>query len=49
MVNKVFKDVIGNTMELYVDDMLVKSVRHMEHLQHLEKNLQTPQTIRGKA
>ena len=26
MVNKVFKDLIRNTMEVYVDDMLVKSV-----------------------
>jgi len=26
MVNKVFKDLIGSTMEVYVDDMFVKSV-----------------------
>ena len=26
MVNKVFKDLIGNTMKVYVDDMFVKSV-----------------------
>ena len=25
MVNKVFKDLLGNTMEAYVDDMIVKS------------------------
>ena len=37
MVNKVFKDLIGNTMEVYVDDMLVKSVQRMDHLQHLDK------------
>jgi len=37
MVNKVFKDLIGNTMEVYVGDMLVKSVQRMDHLQHLDK------------
>jgi len=37
MVNKVFKDFIGNTMEVYVDDKLAKNVRRMKHLQHLEK------------
>ena len=26
MVNKVFKDLIGNIMEVYVDDLLVKCV-----------------------
>ena len=35
MVNKVF-DLIGSTMEVYVD-MLVKSVQHTDHLQHLDK------------
>ena len=34
MVDKVFKDLIGRTMEVYVDDMLAKSVR-TDHLQHL--------------
>ena len=37
MVNKVFKNLIGNTMEVYVDDMLVKSVQRADHLQHLDK------------
>ena len=37
MVNKVFNDLIGNTMEVYVDDMLVKSVQRTNHLQHLSK------------
>jgi len=32
MVDKVFKDLIRSTMEVYVDDMLVKSVRRMDHL-----------------
>jgi len=37
MVNKVFKDLIWNTMEVYVDDILMKNVQCMEHFQHLDK------------
>ncbi|XP_011090637.1 uncharacterized protein LOC105171278 [Sesamum indicum] len=36
LVNRMFKDQIGMTMEVYVDDMLVKSQRPESHLQHLE-------------
>ena len=37
MVNKVFRDLIGSTMEVYIDDMLVKSVHRTDHLQRLDK------------
>jgi len=37
MVNKIFKDLIGDNMEVHVDDMLVKSVQRVEHLQYLDK------------
>jgi len=37
MINKVFKDLIGDTMEVYMDDMLMKSAQRKEHLQHLDK------------
>ncbi|KAL0405082.1 UNVERIFIED_CONTAM: Retrovirus-related Pol polyprotein from transposon gypsy [Sesamum latifolium] len=37
LVNKMFKDLIGDTMEVYVDDMLVKSKRGREHILHLDK------------
>jgi len=37
IVNKVFNDLIGDTIKVYMDDMLVKSVQRMEHLQHLDK------------
>ena len=37
MVKKVFKDLIGNIMEVNVDDMLVKSVQRADHLLHLSK------------
>ncbi|KAL0370666.1 UNVERIFIED_CONTAM: Retrovirus-related Pol polyprotein from transposon opus [Sesamum angustifolium] len=35
LVNKMFKDLIGKTMEVYVDDMLVKNKEEVEHLKHL--------------
>ena len=37
MVKKVFKNLIGSTMEVYVDDMLVNSIQRADHLQHLDK------------
>ncbi|KAL0433406.1 UNVERIFIED_CONTAM: hypothetical protein Slati_2674900 [Sesamum latifolium] len=36
LVNRMFKDLIGNTMEVYVDGMLIKSKVEKEHLEHLE-------------
>ncbi|KAL0416178.1 UNVERIFIED_CONTAM: Retrovirus-related Pol polyprotein from transposon gypsy [Sesamum latifolium] len=38
LVNKMFKDLIGSIMEVYVDDMLVKSKIEEEHLRHLENS-----------
>jgi len=37
MVNKVFKDLIGATMEVYIDDMLVKNIQRTNHLQYINK------------
>ena len=37
MVNKVFKDLLGNTMEAYVDDMIVKSRKEESHIEKLKK------------
>ena len=37
MVDQVFKDLIGHTMEVYADDILVKSVRSFDHLRHLSE------------
>ena len=34
MADKVFKDLIESIMEVYVDDMLVKSVPRTDNLQH---------------
>ena len=37
LVNKMFVDKIGTTMEVYIDDMLVKSLRETDHVSHLEE------------
>ncbi|CAA0837944.1 Unknown protein, partial [Striga hermonthica] len=36
LVNKMFATMIGRTMEVYVDDMLVKSVHASDHITHLQ-------------
>ena len=35
LVNMMFKEQIGKTMEVYVDDMLVKSKTTTDHIAHL--------------
>lgn len=37
LVNMMFKDQIGNTLEVYVDDMLVKSKDVGDHVKHLDE------------
>ncbi|CAL2262907.1 unnamed protein product [Prunus armeniaca] len=35
LVNKIFKEQIGKTMEVYVDDMLVKAPERVDHIENL--------------
>ena len=37
LVNKIFTHLIGKTMEVYVDDMLVKSLVKSDHIKHLRE------------
>ena len=37
LVNKIFKHLIGRTMEVYMDDMLVKSLDKADHITHLRE------------
>ena len=37
MVNRLFKDLLGSTMEAYVDDMIVKSKQGVSHVNQLVK------------
>jgi len=36
-VNKMFKEHLAKTMEVYIDDMLVKSLKKEDHVKHLEE------------
>ena len=35
LVNIMFKEMIGRTMEVYIDDMLVKNLKASDHIAHL--------------
>ena len=37
LVNKVFATPIANTMEVYVDDMITKSAKEVDHVRDLDK------------
>lgn len=37
MVNKVFRGIIGNVIEAYVDDMVVKSAKANDNVANLQK------------
>ena len=37
LVNMMFKDLIGDIMEVYIDDMVVKSKNAADHIQHLKQ------------
>lgn len=36
MMNRVFGDIIGKAMEVYIDDMIAKGKDHREHIANLE-------------
>ena len=40
-VNKMFTQQIGRNVEVYVNDMLVKSVREIDHLDNLRETFET--------
>ena len=37
LVTKIFQLLLGNTMEAYINDILVKSKEHFDHAKHLDK------------
>ena len=37
MVTKIFRSLIGKSIEVYIDDMLVKSKEHPDHTMHLQE------------
>ena len=38
LVNKMFAGMLGSTMEVYIDDMLVKSLLEQQHIEHLRQS-----------
>lgn len=40
-MNKMFTDKLGKTMEVYIDDMLVKSEEAEQHVHHLSQTFET--------
>ncbi|XP_063948153.1 uncharacterized protein LOC135152236 [Daucus carota subsp. sativus] len=48
LVNMMFKDQIGKTMEVYVDDMLVKSKKDTDHVAHLSEMFEILRKYRMK-
>ena len=43
LMNRMFAHQIGRNVEVYVDDMLVKSIREDEHLSDLQETFDTLQ------
>ena len=37
LVSKIFRSLLGNTMEAYIDNMVVKSKEHFNHTKHLQE------------
>ena len=37
LINKMFKDLIGDIIEVYIDDMCVKSKKKKSHIEHLTR------------
>ena len=37
LVTKIFQPLLGNTIEAYIDDMLVKSKERFDHDKHLQE------------
>ena len=37
LVTKIFRSLLGNTMEAYIDNMVVKSKEHFNHTKHLQE------------
>ena len=48
LVIKMFRPLLGNTMEVYIDDMLVKSKEHPDHAKHLQETFELLRAYRMK-
>lgn len=48
LVNKIFKHQIRRNIKVYVDDILVKSRKDIDHVQNLQKNIRYTQIVPNK-
>ncbi|XP_024043085.1 uncharacterized protein LOC112099830 [Citrus clementina] len=48
LVNRIFKPLIGHTMEVYVDDMIMKSKNSTDHVRHLKETFDLLRKYRMK-
>jgi len=49
MVNEVFKELFVNTMEVYIDNMLMKSLDRFDHVKHLQGSIPSPMKVQCEA
>ena len=49
LVNIMFDEFLGKTMEVYIDDMLVKSVLAEDYIRHLEQSFQALRKYRMRS
>lgn len=49
LVNKMFKDHSGKTIEVYIHDMPVTSLQVKNHLEHLRDTIETIQKVQHEA
>ena len=48
LVTRMFRPLLGKTMEVYIDDMLVKSEEHSDHAKHLQEPFELMRAYRMK-
>ena len=46
LINKMFSKMLGQTMDVYINDMLVKSLRADQHIAHLEQSFEVLKKIK---
>ena len=48
LVTKIFRPLISKTMEVYINDMLIKSKERPDHMKHLQETFELLRTFRMK-
>ena len=48
LMTKIFRPLMGKTMEVYIDNMLIKSKEHLDHMNHMQETFELLRTYRMK-